>query len=130
MTKQDITHSTHETESTVQEYEENVKMISPTYKEISNLIDKLKCNKSPSPDNISPEFIKYGGTSLKKRIYCLTCKIRENKILPDEWLKGIICPVFKKGDPKQCKKYKEITLLNVVYKVFSTYPYNELSKVV
>jgi hypothetical protein len=75
MMKQDITHISQETEITAQEHEENVKMISPTYKEISNTIDKLKSNKSPGPDSIIPEFIKYGGTSLKKRIYCLICKI-------------------------------------------------------
>jgi hypothetical protein len=77
MTKQDIIHLSQETERTVQEYEENVKMISPTYKEISNIIDKLKRNKSPGTD-IIPEFIKYGGTSLKKRIHCLICKTWEN----------------------------------------------------
>jgi hypothetical protein len=130
MVKQDITHISQETERTAQECEENVKMTSPTYKEISNIVDKLKCNKSPSPDNIIPEFIKYGGTSLKKRIHCLICKIWENEALPDEWLKGIICPVFKKGDPKQCKNYRAITLLNIVYKVFSTYLYNKLSEII
>jgi type I site-specific restriction-modification system R (restriction) subunit len=59
MMKQDITHITQETEIIAQEQQENVKMISPTYKEISNIIDKLKSNKSPGPDNIIPEFIKY-----------------------------------------------------------------------
>jgi hypothetical protein len=98
--KKDITHICQETEITAQEHEENVKMISPTYKEIRNIIDKLKSNKSPGPDNIIPEFIKYCGTSPKKRICCLICKIWENEILPNEWLKGIICPVLKKGDPK------------------------------
>jgi hypothetical protein len=128
--KQDITHVSQETEMTAQEHEENVKMISPTYKEISNIIDKLKSNKSPGPDNIIPEFIKYGGTILKKIIYCLICKIWEKQILPDEWLKGIICQVFKKGDPKLCKNYTAIILLKVVYKVFSSYLYNKLSEIV
>jgi hypothetical protein len=129
MMKQDITHISQETEITAQEHE-NVQMISPTCKEISNVIDKLKSDKSPGPDNIIPEFIKYGGTGLKRRIYYLICKIWENEILPDEWLKGIICPVFKKGDPKLCKNYRAITLLNVVYKVFSSYLYNKLSEIV
>jgi hypothetical protein len=121
--KQDITHISQETEITAQEHEENVKIISPTYKEISNIIDKLKSNKPPGPDNIIPELTKYGGTSLKKRIYCLICKIWEKEILPDEWLKGIICPIFKKGEPKLCKNYRAITLLKVAYKVFSSYIY-------
>jgi hypothetical protein len=40
--KQDITHISQEIEITAQEPEENIKMISPTYKEISNIIDKLQ----------------------------------------------------------------------------------------
>jgi hypothetical protein len=130
MMKQGIPHISQETEITAQEHEENVKIIRPTYKQISNIIDKLKSSKSPGPDNIIPEFIKYGGTSLERRIYCLICKIWENETLPDQWLKGIMCPVFKKGDPKLCKNYRAITLLNVVYNVFSCYVYNKRSEIV
>jgi hypothetical protein len=42
--KQDITHISQETEITAQEHEENVKMVSPTYKEIRNISDKLESN--------------------------------------------------------------------------------------
>jgi hypothetical protein len=58
MMKQDIIHISQETERTVQEYEENVKMISPTYKEKSNIIDKLKCNKAPQHRQYHPRIHK------------------------------------------------------------------------
>jgi hypothetical protein len=37
---------------------------------------------------------------LKKRLYNLICKIRNNDKIPIKWSEGIICPIFKKGEPK------------------------------
>ena len=39
--------------------------------------------------------------------------------MPEEWKHGLICPVYKKGDPMQCKSYGAITLLTTTYKVFA-----------
>ena len=43
----------------------------PTYKEVSNIINKLKRNKAPGTDNVSAELVKYGGYILKHRMYNL-----------------------------------------------------------
>ena len=49
---------------------ENDTEIEPlTYKEVSNIINKLKRNKAPgSTDNIPAELVKYGGYILKHRM--------------------------------------------------------------
>jgi len=39
--------------------------------------------------------------------------------LPEDWNKAIIIPLHKKGDKLECKNYREIALLNTVYKVFA-----------
>jgi hypothetical protein len=41
----------------------------PTYKEVSDIINKLKRNKAPGIDNIPAELVKYGGYILKHRMY-------------------------------------------------------------
>jgi len=81
-------------------------------------------------DNIPAELIKQGGEELKRRIHKLIMKIWEEETLSTEWTEGIICPIYKKGDRMICSNYRPITLLNVVYKIFSILINNRLSKIV
>ena len=66
----------------------------PTYKEINNIISKLKGNKAPGPDSLTSELIKDGGYILKLRIYNLILKIWNNEQIPEEWTEGIMYPIF------------------------------------
>jgi sorting nexin-29 len=50
----------------------------------------------------------------------------ETETIPQEWEKGLICPIHKKGDPLECQNYRGITLLNTMYKVFSNILYTRL----
>ena len=102
----------------------------PTYKEINNIISKLKGNKAPGPDSLTSELMKSGEYILKLRIYNLILKIWNNEQIPGEWTEGIICPIFKKGDRRLCNNYRPITLLNVVYKIFAILLHNRICTVV
>jgi len=51
--------------------ENEIEIEQPTYKEVSDIIMKLKENKAPGTDNIPVELIKYGGYILKHRMYKL-----------------------------------------------------------
>jgi len=46
-------------------------------------------------------------------------KIWEDVRLPQDWNSGLICPLYKKGDPNNCNNYRGIALLNVTYKVLA-----------
>jgi hypothetical protein len=100
-----------------------------TYHEETQVIEKLKTHKAEGSDNISAELIKAGGTALKQRIHKLIRRIWEEETLPSEWTKGTICPVNKKGHRMLCINYRPITLLNVVYKIFTILIHNKLSKI-
>jgi len=57
-------------------------------------------------------------------------KIWKQEKIPCELSKGILCPVYKKGDRKQCNNYSGISLLNITYKIFAVLIYNQLSKII
>jgi len=110
--------------------ENEIEIEPPTYKEVSDIIIKLKENKAPGTDNIPAELIKYGGYILKHRMYKLILLIWNKEQLPVEWLQGIICPIHKKGDRAIYSNYRPITLLNMAYKIFTIILNNRLSKIV
>jgi hypothetical protein len=90
-----------------------------TYKEVSDIIAKLKENKAPGTDNTPAELIKYGAYILKHRMYKLMLLIWNKEQLPTEWLQGIICPIYKKGERTIFSNYRPITLLNIACKIFT-----------
>ncbi|PSN53384.1 hypothetical protein C0J52_03797 [Blattella germanica] len=91
----------------------------PTYNEICHIINKLKTKKAAGPDNIPPELIKYGGRTLKQKLYKLIKEIWEKGSMPDQWKEGLLYPIHKKGDKMNCANYRPIALLNIAYKIFA-----------
>ena len=102
----------------------------PPYYEVNKVTEKLKIHKAAGSDNIPAELIKQSGTELKTRIHRLIMKIWEEETVQTEWTEGIICPMYKKRARMICSTYRPITLLNVVYKMFSILINNRLPKMV
>ena len=101
----------------------------PTYEEIIEVIRKMKNGKTPGIDNITVELIKKGGPpELLQRIFDLLLEIWDQERMLEEWEIGTICPVFKKGDRRECSNYRGINLLNITYKMFTCLIYNMLVK--
>ena len=63
-------------------------------------------------------------------MYKLILLIWNKEQLPTEWLQGIICPIYKKGERTICSNYRPITLLNVAYKIFTIILNYRLSEIV
>jgi len=76
----------------------------------------MKSNKAAGPDKILPEFIKNGGLTLKQKIHQSVVKIWKQEKISCEWSEGILCPIYRKGDRKQCNNYRGISLRNITHK--------------
>jgi len=40
--------------------------------------------------------------------------------IPEKWTKGITSPIYKKGDKKEAKNYRGITLMDTAYKIYAS----------
>ena len=79
----------------------------------------LKNRKSPGPDGISNEMLKYGGTELTLHLTQLFQQILKLGKAPKAWKERIIIPLFKNGSKTNPDNYRGITLLNTALKLFT-----------
>ena len=89
--------------------------VHPTYQEVTLAIKRPKNNKSPGSDGIPAEYLKAGGDVLAEHLHIAFQKVWSE----EEWNISVICPIFKKGDVKECSNYKDISILNTAYKILS-----------
>lgn len=105
------------TEEKINNNEENIPEI--TSKELENAIAKIKLGKAPGIDDVTPEMIKYMDESGKEKLRELLNTIINEKIIPNEWNIGIVLPIHKKGDTRNCENYRGITLTCIGGKVLA-----------
>jgi len=87
--------------------------------EIRHGIDHLKTGKAHGPDGLSAEFYKSTKVLIAPILNVLFNKILDSGEFPDTWSHCIIVPIFKAGSRDDPANYRGISLLNVMYKIFS-----------
>ena len=88
--------------------------------EISESIKLLKINKASGKDNLINEYFKNATVDMIPTITHLFNIILNSGIIPSEWTKGIIKPLYKnKGSADEPENYRGITLLSVFGKLFT-----------
>ena len=85
--------------------------------EVEAALKSLQPNKSPGIDNIPSELLKHGGEEIVNAFTILCQKIIDQKEWPQEWVQSIVIPLPKKGNLKQCKNYRTISLISHPSKV-------------
>ncbi|XP_011171244.1 uncharacterized protein LOC105203975 [Solenopsis invicta] len=87
--------------------------------EITKALNKMKKRKAAGIDGIPMEAWKYGGKSLWKRMKNLRKQIWKARTIPKDWKKGIVVPLYKRGDKKIVGNYRGISLLCTAYKIYA-----------
>jgi len=83
------------------------------------LLKLTKYGKAPGQDNINSELYKYAPVEFKLRLLQLLNIIYRENCIPNEWRNAVITPIFKKGDRREPKNYRGISILNTCYKLYS-----------
>ena len=90
-----------------------------TLEEVKNAVKTMKKGKSPGGDGLPVEIIRAGGECVLNKLLNIfnTAYITEN--VPSDWQKGVISPLFKRGEKTSCHNYRGITLLSHVGKIYT-----------
>lgn len=116
-----------ESDAEVIELEEEQHPIS--WSETENSLKQMKGGKAAGVDELTADMIKAAGIHGIQWLHRILGVIwKENKV-PDEWKKGIIIPLFKKGSRKKCTNYRGITLLSHCLKIMEKIIEKRLRKI-
>jgi exonuclease III len=103
---------------------------SPTQAEVEAAIKSLKPGKAAGVDEIRPEMLKTlakEGSRWLTRVFEVAWKSGR---VPMDWQTGVVVPIFKKGDQRECSNYRGITLLSLPGKVYSKVLHSRLTEAV
>ncbi|XP_073815639.1 uncharacterized protein [Musca autumnalis] len=98
----------------------------PTRDEIKSALESLRNGKSSGPDNIPAELLKYGAPSLVDALFPIIRTAWTTSKIQDAWKEGVIITIPKKGDLKECKNWRGITLLNSIAKLMASLLLNRI----
>jgi hypothetical protein len=99
------------------EKDNRINTAEPTKDEIA--LKALIAGKVPGIDNIPLEILKVGLETSVKILYPLLKNMWGKKTVPEEWKKGLLVKIPKKGDITQCDNWRGLTLLSVPSKVLN-----------
>ena len=74
--------------------------------------------------------MKTGGEVVHRRLHSLIVKIWKDGAIPEDWRKSELVVLYKKGDTKECKNYRGISLLSVAEKAFARIILTRMQKAV
>jgi sorting nexin-29 len=86
--------------------------------ELEGMFKLFKNKKSSVNYCMNIDLLKHASVEVKIRYIKHNICWSMHKI-PDEWTRGVICPIFEKENRHDCNNYRGISLLNVAYKVYA-----------
>ncbi|KAJ3665857.1 hypothetical protein Zmor_001324 [Zophobas morio] len=93
-------------------------------------LKKLKCTKSPGPDEINASLLLNCADSLAQPLSRLMEQSFSQGTLPSDWRIAIVRPIFKKGDKFCSTNYRPVSLTSLVVKIMESIIYESILKFV
>ena len=86
--------------------------------ELRRSVRRLKMTKAPSICRIVQEMDKAGGEVMVEWMVKMFNLVWREGVVPGDWIKAVIIPIFKKGSRLDCANYRGISPLSTVGKMF------------
>ena len=83
--------------------------------DILNILNKLKTDKSPGPDELLPRLLSEVKNEVAYPLYLLFRRSLNESSIPTEWKRANVCPIFDLAE-----NYRPVSLTSQVCKVFET----------
>jgi len=98
------------------ENEEDMQEI--TREDLIRQLKRLKRGKAPGEDGIVNEAWRYMAKEIGEGLWKLINNIWKKGGIPEDWNKGIINPIYKRGEKSEINNYRGITLMDTAYKIY------------
>ena len=95
----------------------------PEVADVRIILQNIDTSKATGPDGIPGVFLKNCAKELAPSFTKLLNISLQTGVFPNSWKMGI-CPIFKKGDRTNCKKFRPISLLSILTKIFERAIFN------
>ena len=90
-----------------------------TSAEVRRALKDMTRGKAAGEDGITVDLIKDGGDIMLEKLAALYTQCLTTSSVPESWKNANIILIHKKGDVKELKNYRPISLLSVLYKIFT-----------
>ncbi len=99
-----------------------------TEEDVKKKLDKLKVDKSPGPDNLSPRVLKELSSELSYPLFLVFRKSLTESLLPQDWKKSHVTPIHKGGSKSKTSNYRPVSLTAIVCKIMESIVRDALMK--
>jgi Reverse transcriptase (RNA-dependent DNA polymerase) len=100
-----------------------------TTTEVEYAIMCMKSGKAPGEDGLTIDVLKRAGRTVSEVLARLFTSCLHEENIPESWKNASIIILHKKGDTEDLKNYRPISLLPILYKVFTKILSNRLETV-
>ena len=90
-----------------------------TMDELRSAISVMKKGKSPGEDGLPVEILRAGGECVMQQLLRIINVAYISERAPLDWQRGVISPLFKKGEKTVCDNHRGVTLLSHAGKIYT-----------
>ena len=83
-------------------------------------LQKLRSDKSPGSDNMSPRLLKEISHVIVNPVKVIFQKSIDSGLVPEDWRTANVCPIYKKGKRNATENYRPISLTSQLGKLLET----------